>query len=172
MFLRIALIAVTAVATTAIDLASPANAQPLQPGPHSAMADVDLPDGTVQCTTIGCTSALTNENPREEWWRYNAPYDDIVAFLQKRFATGPQYDALGATRWSGLAPCYDTHHQSPPLGWIVNDETAWRWSDGAMMIDVWVRKPGITVGDGTIVPFGSIDISKIVDPGGDTCYRA
>jgi hypothetical protein len=46
MFLRVTLIAAAAIATTVIGSASPANAKPpLQPGPHSAIADVDLPAG-------------------------------------------------------------------------------------------------------------------------------
>jgi len=74
----------------------------LHPGRHSAIADVDLPEGTVQCTTIGCVS-----DPHREYWHYSAPYDDVVAFLRKRFATGWRYDAHGATWWDGLPPCYD-----------------------------------------------------------------
>jgi hypothetical protein len=71
----------------------------LQPGPHSAIADVDLPEGTVQCTTNFCV-----RDPHKEYWHYSAPYDDVVAFLRKRFATGRRYDTHGATWWNGLPP--------------------------------------------------------------------
>jgi hypothetical protein len=146
----------------------------LQPGPHSAIADVDLPEGTVQCTTIGCISDLANKDPHHEYWRYSASYDDTVAFLQKRFATGQRYDTHGATWWKGLPPCYDTNHQSPPWGWTHDDVIEWVWSDGATKLVVELDKPGIKTAGGDILPFGRVVIfSSIVDPeAGTTCYRA
>jgi hypothetical protein len=173
MFLRVTLIAASAMATIAIGSASPANAQPpLKPGPHSAIADVDLPEGTVQCTTIACRSDLGRDtDPLTEEWRYSVPYDDIVAFLRKQFATGRRYDAHGATWWKGLPPCYDTNHQSPPWGWTVGDEIDWAWSDGVTRLHVIVDKPGIKTTDGNIVPFGRIVIFT-VSAGTFPCYRA
>jgi len=38
----------------------------LQPGPHSPLADVDLPAGVV----------FAGNSSNEERWRYTAPYDD------------------------------------------------------------------------------------------------
>jgi hypothetical protein len=146
----------------------------LQPGPHSAIAVVDLPEGTVQCTTIACFSGLPIKDPHEEYWRYSAPYDDTVAFLQKRFATGRRYDTHGATWWKGLPPCYDKGHQSPPWGHTLDGGTEWVWSDGAVMLAVTVMKPGLKTTGGDIVPFGTITVdSWIVEPEvGTTCYRA
>jgi hypothetical protein len=179
MFLRVALTAAAAIATTAIGLASPANAQPLQPGPHSALADVDLPEGTVPCTTSGCIGNTGASFSDEEWWRYSVPYDDLVAFLRERFATGRRYDTHGATWWNSLPPCYDTDHQSPPWGKTLNDGTGtdWIWNDGATKLYVSVDKPGIKTAGGDIVPVGRILIGKFLisnpsDPGGNPCYRA
>ena len=145
----------------------------LQPGPHSAVADVDLPEGTVQCTTVFCTTDQPSRDPHEESWRYSAPYDDVLEFLRERFATGRQYDTRGATWWKGLPPCYDDKHQSPPWGWTLgDDDTAWRWSDGSIMLTVFVIKQGSKQGDGSILPFGRIDIWQHFGPEGDMCFRA
>jgi hypothetical protein len=103
---------------------APATTVGLQPGPHSATADVDLPEGTIQCTTdstSGC--GITSTDPHTEHWNYSAAYDDVVAFLRKRFATGRRYDTHGATWWDGLPPCYDKGHQSPPLGRTLDGGT-------------------------------------------------
>src|ERR1700694_2781393 len=85
----------------------------LQPGPHSAIADVALPAGTIP----GPSGASTGSDG--EYWYYTAPYPDTVTFLQNQFATGRRYDTYGATWWNGLPPCYDNaspRHHSPPLG--------------------------------------------------------
>jgi hypothetical protein len=172
MFLRITLIAAAAIATTAIGSASPANAQPLQPGPHSTIADVDLPIGTVQCIDFGCIDNPANTDPSYEWWRYSAPYDDIVAFLRDRFGTGPQYDIHGATWWHGLPPCYDANHQSPPWGWTTDTGTQWIWSDNEKALVVVVQPPGIKTGAGEIVPFGRIIMISVGSSVGTMCHRA
>ena len=129
----------------------------LQPGPHSAIADVDLPEGTVQCTTNGCPP-----DPHREHWQYSAPYDDVVAFLRTRFATGRRFDTHGATWWNGLPPCYDKEHQSPPWGRTLNGGIEWAWSDGAKMLAVDLNKI-----------LSNIEILEIFDRDvmGD-CYRA
>jgi hypothetical protein len=125
------------------------------------------PEATVQ-------PICNQRDPHTEWWRYSAPYDDVVAFLQNRFATGRRYDTHGATWWNGLPPCYDTNHQSPPWGWTHDDLIEWVWSDGAVMLDVEVDKAGIKTSGGDIVPFGRIIVfSWTVDPEArTTCYRA
>ncbi|MGO9511015.1 MAG: hypothetical protein ACLPXZ_28195 [Mycobacterium sp.] len=171
MFLRITVIAAAAIAATAIDSRSPANADPLQPGPHSAIADVDLPVGTVQCIDFGCIDGPAITDPGYEWWRYVAPYDDIVAFMRDRFGTGRQYDAHGATWWHGLPPCYDANHDSPPSGWATDGGTRWIWSDNAKALVVAVDKPGIKAGDGDIVPFGRIYVISVGSSVGAVCYR-
>ncbi len=135
----------------------------LQPGPHSALADVDLPEGTVQCTTVGCIGDGPIKDPHKEYWRYSAPSDDVVAFLRKRFATGRRYDTHGATWWNGLPPCYDKGHQSPPWGRTLNGTTEWVWSDGATMLLVDVIKS---------TEVSRIDIEDIFDLEGLECYRA
>jgi hypothetical protein len=111
----------TTAATTAV--AAPSTSAlptkpPLQPGPHSWIADVDLPEGTEECSSSMCSRDNTSYRRDNHWefWRYSAPYDDTIAFLRDRFATGRQYDAHGATWWSGLPPCYNAIHQSPPWG--------------------------------------------------------
>jgi hypothetical protein len=124
----------------------------LRPGPHSAVADLDLPAGTTSGGSIANDSEL---------WYYSAPYDDVLAFLQRQFATGRRYDAYGATWWNGLPPCYndtkynpaDPAHESPPRGWVDPRDwgdakgTEWRWSDGATTLDVeLVNKGAITIG--------------------------
>ncbi len=152
--------------------ASPTTSAPLptvglQPGPHSAIADVDLPEGTIQCTTdstSGC--GITSSDPHTEHWHYSAAYDDVVAFLRKRFATGRRYDTHGATWWDGLPPCYDKGHQSPPWGRTLDAGTKfteWMWSDAA-------RTLAVDVSDN-----GSIAILEDFDPeliARSECYRA
>jgi hypothetical protein len=169
----VALLAAAACSTHTATPASPTNtsAPPptvgLQPGRHSATADIDLPEGTVPMP-------VSNQGPHAEFWRYSAPYDDTVTFLRNQFATGRRYDTHGATWWKGLPPCYNTDHQSPPWGWIQYDGfTQWLWSDGAMWLYVEVDKPGAKIGN-TTVPFGRIHTnSGTVDPeNGMTCLRA
>jgi hypothetical protein len=147
----------------------------LQPGPHSALADIDLPAGTVP------TSSATEEH---EFWRYTAPYADIVTFLQTQFATGRRYDAYGATSWQNLPPCYndlkynpaDPAHESPPRGWIFDNNTQWYWSDTARSIGVFLSKPGGVTASGDILPYGVIHIWSELGPatqhGIKTCNRA
>jgi hypothetical protein len=139
----------------------------LQPGPHSLIADVDLPEGTVPCATYDC-GELPHRDTHSEYWRYSASYDDTVAFLRDQFATGRRYDARGATWWKGLPPCYDTKHQSPPWGWTVGPWTEWTWSDGATWLEVMVYPPG------SIAPFGVIGMDQDYDPAimaTSTCFR-
>lgn len=131
----------TAAPASPTTTSAPPKTVDLQPGPHSALADIDLPAGTV---SRGTTSDW-------EIWSYSAPYDDVVAFLRKQFTTGRRYDAYGATWWNGLPPCYDDSkynpadpaHESPPRGWIEESLTIWRWCDGAITLDVEVLKPRV-----------------------------
>jgi hypothetical protein len=138
----------------------------LRPGPHSAVADIDLPAGTVPETST----------PDGEMWSYSAPYDDVVAFLQRQFATGRRYDDYGATWWNGLPPCYndtkynpaDPAHESPPRGWVDDNGTEWRWSDGAATLDVLLTPQGVPRGqNGKKILVGIINESS-----GVTCNRA
>lgn len=137
MLIRVMPIAAAAIAATAIGSASCANAQPLQPGPHSAIADIDLPEGTVPCTSSGCRTPPEHE----EVWRYSAPYKDVVAFL---------HDRLDNRRLSnGLPPC-------GPTG---NDAHEWRWSDDARWFAVAVVQLGPADANGERAPFGVIYIA-------------
>jgi hypothetical protein len=125
--------------------APPSTTSPtLQPGPHSAIADIDLPAGTVPAPS----------DSDSESWHYTAPYRDTVTFLQNQFATGRRYDTYGATWWNGLPPCYDNaspRHHSPPLGsdsgpgtfldGQPGDGRNWVWSDGVVTLQVSVLKP-------------------------------
>jgi hypothetical protein len=147
----------------------------LQPGPHSAIADVDLPAGTVP---------LSAPDSDAELWYYTAPYPDTVTFLQNQFATARRYDTYGATWWNGLPPCYDNaspKHQSPPLGSDAGpgtvlggqpaDGTGWVWSDGAVTLVVQVLRPGGGISGKT----GEIIIWRWLGPAaknGVTCNRA
>ncbi|MGA9358024.1 MAG: hypothetical protein WBW75_08425 [Mycobacterium sp.] len=171
--------AITNPATTAI--AAPSSSTPptkpaLQPGPHSWIADVDLPEGTVQCTTAFCAD-FPSKNPFHgtEFWRYSASFDDAVAFLRDRFAAGRQYDAHGATWWKGLPPCYNTAHQSPPWGSTTYDyRHDWLWSDGVRNLVVVVYKPGAPIfkpESGLNPPFGVIETSEGSPGPIEGCYR-
>ena len=114
----------------------------LKPGPHSPLADVDLPAGA----TFAGSSSL------EERWNYGASYEGTVAFLSKQFATGRKYDARGATWWRDLPPCYnDTHHESPPEGWVTDDSTRWVWADAHTSLSVQIFRPSSTVTPNEIV---------------------
>ena len=114
----------------------------LKPGPHSALADIDLPTGL----TFAGSSSL------EERWDYSASYDDTVAFLRTRFATGRKYDAHGATWWRDLPPCYnDTHHESPPAGWVMDDSTLWVWADANTLLSVQIFRPSSAITPNEIV---------------------
>lgn len=133
----------------------------LAPGPHSAVADVDLPAGTVQ---------VPDQTGQKEHWRYNVSYGQAVTFLQDQFGTGRKYDSYGATWWGGLPPCYDANHQAPPKGWERGDFHDWVWSDGAVSIVVEVYRPGAPVGGGETRP--DIWIFKDYGPPSSDCYRA
>lgn len=139
----------------------------IQPGPHSALADVDLPAGTVPI------SSTTDTTGQEEKWRYTVSYADTVAFLRKQFATGRRYDSYGATWWRGLPPCYSDDipvHQAPPRGWVVSGTTGpdvltnWFWSDGARTLQVMVRNPNA-------FPYAEIDVWTMSGPP-PVCNRA
>jgi hypothetical protein len=146
----------TATQASPITTSAPPKTVDLQPGPHSAIADIDLPAGTVPLRT----------DSQDEDWRYTTPYPDTVTFLQTRFATGRRYDSYGATWWNGLPPCYNDSkydpaqpaHESPPKGWVIDDGTQWFWSDSAMTLCVEVWRPGIKTVGGDIKPYGEIDI--------------
>ena len=124
-------IAAAVIVATAIGSASPSNAEPLQPGPHSAIADIVLPAGTVPCTNSGCKHPLGYE----ESWRFNAPYEDVVQFLRDELGTGPH---------DGLAAC-------PPSG--PENESEWKWSDDVRWMAVAVHRAGVSA------PFGTIYIA-------------
>jgi hypothetical protein len=117
----------------------------LQPGPHSAIADIDLPAGTIP---------VRSPDSDGEYWHYTATYPDTLTFLQNRFATGRRYDTYGATWWNGLPPCYDNAHQSPPLGSDGGDRFGgqpgdlheWMWSDGGLTLYISVSRPGADFG--------------------------
>ena len=81
--------ALAVLITWPVVVASSADGVPLQPGPHSAIADVDLPAGTVP---------VPRADSDGEYWHYTAPYPDTVTFLQKNCAIGapslePQVDS-------------------------------------------------------------------------------
>jgi hypothetical protein len=166
--------------TTAV--AAPSTSAPttqpgLQPGPHSWVADIDLPEATDPCTTMLCETDLTGGiYPKQEYWRYSAPYDDTVAFLRDRFATGRRYDAHGATWWKGLPPCYNPAHESPPWGSTYTNpkrggarQTRWMWADDASGLLVLVFEPyGSTPG----VIFISADINLKGVAQSSECLRA
>ena len=131
MLIRVMPIAAATIAAIAICSASPANAQPLQPGPHSAIAGIALPEGTVPCTTSGCRTPPECE----EVWRYIASYDDVVVFLRNQFGTGP---------FNGLPRC-------PPGE--TKDAGEWKWSNDARWLAVAVFRAGDNA------PFGKIYIA-------------
>jgi hypothetical protein len=121
-----------------------------QPRPHSPLAEIDLPVGTV----------FAGNSSDEERWRYSAPYDDTVAFLRQQFATGRKYDAYGATWWRNLPPCYNDkydsstatpRHESPPGGWVMEDSTLWLWTDASVSLSVEVFGPSSTITPNEIV---------------------
>ena len=116
------------------------NSPTLRPGPHSAVADVDLPAGTIQCSGDVDHNGCTNAPGREEW-RFAFPVEDMVGFLAAQFATGPKYDAEGATSWKGLPPCY-INHAAPPQGGANGTTWEWRWGEGSQGLSVRV---GLTI---------------------------
>jgi hypothetical protein len=147
MLIRVLPIAAAAIAAIAIGSASPANAQP-----HSAIADIDLPEGTVPCTSSGCRTPPEHE----EVWRYNAPSRDVVTSIDRQVN-----GARGATWWNDLQPCYDNHPS--------NAAHEWNFSDSARWLAVAVFNPG------DIGPFGKIYIAcgpvHPADPKGQ-CHHA
>jgi hypothetical protein len=187
-----AIIAAAAVGLAALFTPAIAHAAPeLQPGPHSALADVDLPAGTVPAPPDAFSG------PGREDWRFTAPYDDTVTFLQRQFATGRRYDSYGATWWKGLPPCYndskynptDPAHESPPRGWIdwpaggivrgvPPRSTIWRWSDGAIELQVQAHELNKLDAQGnptgTLQPYVEIEIAIYSTAGlsTDFCNRA
>jgi hypothetical protein len=130
-------VAAAVIVAIAIGSASPSNAEPLQPGPHSAIADIVLPAGTVPCTNSRCKHPLGYE----ELWRFNAPYEDVVEFLSNELGTGPR---------DGLAAC-------PPSG--PDNASEWKWSDEARWMAVAVHSAGREDATGDSAPFGAIYIA-------------
>jgi hypothetical protein len=140
----------TAATATSAPTSQPTPTAGLQSGPHSPLANVDLPAGTV----------FVGNSSDEEAWRYSAPYDETVAFLGKQFATGRKYDTHGATWWRDLPPCYNDkydwsiaapHHESPPGGWVMDDSTLWLWTDASISLSVEVFRPSSTAAPNEIV---------------------
>lgn len=146
--IRVLPIAAAAIAAIAIGSASPAHAQP-----RSAIADIDLPEGTVPCTSNGCRSPAD----REEVWRYTDSYNDVVTFFRNQFGTGPHDDLL----------------RCPPGG--PPDASEWTWSNDARWLAVGVFPPGFTDAKGNSAPFGKIYIAcgpvNPPEPGGK-CFHA
>lgn len=136
MLVRAMPIAAAAIAAIAIGSA-PSNAEPMQPGPHSAIAHIVLPAGSFPCTSSGCKTPF----PYEEAWRFNAPYKDVVEFLRNELGTGP-LDGLAACPLSGP----DNAHE-------------WKWSGEARWIAVAVYGAGRKDGTGDNAPFGTIYIA-------------
>jgi hypothetical protein len=90
----------TTIAASATSLTTTIAAPSLQPGPHSELAEVEIPAGTVLLDRRDRGGRLGHE----EEWRYSAPYDGLVAFLRRQFAAGPKVDSKGATSWRSLPP--------------------------------------------------------------------
>jgi hypothetical protein len=132
----------TATAPANTQTAATPTTSGLKPGPHSPLADVDLPAGA----TFAGSSSL------EERWNYGTSYAATAAFLSKQFASGRKYDARGATWWRALPPCYNgTHHESPPEGWVTDDSTRWVWADANTSLSVQIFRPSSTVTPSEIV---------------------
>jgi hypothetical protein len=129
--------AAAVIVAIAIGSASPSNAEPLQPGPHSAIADIVLPAGTVPCTNPGCKHPLGYE----EMWRFNAPYKDVVQFLGDELGTGPH---------DGMAAC-------PPSR--PDNASEWKWSGEDRWKAVSVSRAGHKDGTGDSAPFGTIYVA-------------
>jgi hypothetical protein len=163
----------TAAATTSpsAQQSSTQKTQPvLRPGPHSAVADIDLPVGTIACATFACGDSTSPPDADHESWRYTAPRQELVRFLQEQFANGPVYDGYGATSWMGLPPCYGTNHQSPPLGERGSTGTSWKWSGQFSSLVVFVNEVGALNAVGEVITDPMIMINRISSPL-DSCLR-
>jgi hypothetical protein len=170
----------TATSGTAAATAPPTVQQPptqeaqpaLRPGPRSALADIFLPAGTIACATISCgeDDLSSAADTSSEIWRYNAPREELVSFLQKQFANGPVYDGYGATSWMGLPPCYGTDRQSPPLGERTVSGTTWKWSGRSSSLGVIVNEVGAPNGVGGVIDRPIIIIIRNNSPL-DECLR-
>lgn len=157
------------VTTSTTQHTAPHVAPPVRPvGPHSAIADIDLPADTTPIALPPCGTLC--DGRQTEYWHYSVPFLDVVTFLQKQFATGSRYDSYGATRWQGLPPCYDPAHHSPPEGsdgglWtgvpagtgLIHE---WIWSDGVATLIVQVVRQGIRFGTD---PNARTDVGIIVE---------
>lgn len=109
----------------------------IRPGPRSALADIDLPEGTANIETSGDS----------EEWIFNIPLESLVAFLQNQFANGPRYDARGATSWKGLPPCYDKGSSPPQGGKGIIGDWEWRWEDhtGQLLVYIYEDKKKLVI---------------------------
>lgn len=63
-----------------------------QPGPHSAIANIDLPVGS---TSIPVPSKAFGVEGKGEWWHYTVAYADAAQYLQGQLATGYRDPATG-----------------------------------------------------------------------------
>jgi hypothetical protein len=144
----------TTAALPSVHTATPASPTvELKPGPHSPLADVDLPAGV----------ALAGNSSLEERWSYSSSYDDTVAFLRKQFAIGQKYDTHGATLWRDLPPCYnDTGDESPPEGWVLENSTLWVWANANTALSVEVFGPsGVITPDEIVIDYKRRDNSYV-----------
>jgi len=137
---------------------TPTSTKPsLRLGPHSAVADIDLPEGTLQ--------EDDGYGPHAEEWRYTVTREEMLTFLREQFATGPVYDAQGATSWRGLPPCYLGHESSSPRGVESGWATVWEWSDGLVYLQV-------SLTEGNYEPRHLGIIRDVVKPDNPTCLRS
>jgi hypothetical protein len=107
-----------AMPTMPAPMSSPASsptAQAIEPGPHSQLADITLPAGTVPDGTL--------EN--RELWKVITPYDDTVQYLRQQLPIGHDYQGLN---WCGQD---------------VNDSwTEWNWADTKEFLQVHLSRDG------------------------------
>jgi hypothetical protein len=104
-----------AMPTTPPPTSSSPTAQAIEPGPHSQLADITLPAGTVPDGTL----------EDRELWKVITPYDDTVQYLRQQLPIGHDYQGL---QWCGQD--------------IKDLWTEWNWADTKEFLQVHLSRDG------------------------------
>jgi hypothetical protein len=144
---RIAISTAGIITALAISVTSAAAARAT--GPHSTVADVNLPTGSTQLQG-GRSSAGTLKS---EAWHYTVSYPDAVAYLKEQLDSTTFRDSAGHK----MQLCPDAFGDPVPI--VIKDETVWEYSDGIVGLRIDVIDSSKTAGSGSIPPDGHrIDI--------------
>lgn len=144
----------TTTSTTAPTSQTTTPTPTVPPGPHSALADIDLPPGSVLTKTVNNVDKA-GQPITQEFYSYTVPYDVAVDFVGKQLS---QNQSPNGWYKGKLRPCHGRVAPNPalvPPPWHNENLTEWRWADDnrALNVDVTnpeskvIKQPTISIGD-------------------------